>query len=192
MYIEEIKFSETMVAKARCFLDDRAVSDTSTAMYQMVLPEESSPHGQLAPGLRHSIWLGNFNEIADFSQRIAGNETRPKNSETIVEVVDVSKKPRDENFGMEFSGYITVPKTGLYRFSLDSDDGSQLWIAGKLLIDNDGLHSAKRMEATIALERGEHLFEVSFFEKTGQEELKVEWAFPGEEFTEIPPKAFFH
>jgi alpha-L-fucosidase len=191
-YTGQIMLGRTTTSKARCFLGDRPVSDTATAMYEKVVPEASREHEDLSTGLLLRIWLGDFNEVPDFSHRLAENASRNPDSETVVEVVDLSSKPRDEHFGMEFKGYISVPETGLYRFAIDSDDGSQLWIAGKKLIDNDGLHSAKRMEATIALERGQHAFDVFFFEKTGQDELKVEWAYANEPFTAIPPEAYSH
>ena len=33
---------------------------------------------------------------------------------------------------------MTVPETGEYRFATTSDDGSQLWIDGRHVVDNGG------------------------------------------------------
>src|SRR5207249_11017936 len=48
---------------------------------------------------------------------------------------------RFEWFGIEYKGSFTVKKAGHYTFQISSDDGSKLFIDGKLIIDNDGLHS---------------------------------------------------
>jgi signal transduction histidine kinase len=41
---------------------------------------------------------------------------------------DVSVRSRNEDVGLEFSGLLTVPRSGAYTFYLTSDDGSRLWI----------------------------------------------------------------
>lgn len=46
---------------------------------------------------------------------------------------DLAVRTRDENVGLEFNGFITVPRTGLYTFHLASDDGSRLWVGGSFL-----------------------------------------------------------
>jgi signal transduction histidine kinase len=40
---------------------------------------------------------------------------------------------RNEHVGLRFTGYLQVPREGLYTFYLTSDDGSQLFIGGPLL-----------------------------------------------------------
>ena len=39
---------------------------------------------------------------------------------------------------LQFTGQINLPKTGLWSFSLASDDGSILYIDGAMFINNDG------------------------------------------------------
>ena len=187
-YTGPIVLADSAHVKARCFLGDRPVSNTAIVMYAQVSPQEPVKFETKRPGLGLRTWLGDFDQISDFFPSPHSEVI----SETTVGSIGLSKKPRGELFGLSFDGHIFAPKTGLYRFALDSDDGSQLWIAGEKLIDNDGLHSAQRMEATIALERGTHPLAVIYFEKTGQEELIVEWAPPGEKFTKIPPDVLFH
>ena len=40
---------------------------------------------------------------------------------------------------MQFTGHVKLPTTGLWSFSLSSDDGSLLYIDGALFINNDGM-----------------------------------------------------
>jgi hypothetical protein len=87
----------------------------------------------------------------------------------------VSLKPREEYYGLEFLGYVNVPERDVYYFYLSSDDGSNLYIDAKLVVKNDGLHGMKEASGAVALEAGPHLIKVNFFEKTGGDDLKVEW-----------------
>ena len=40
-----------------------------------------------------------------------------------------------DNFYVNWTGVIRIPKDGNYTFYLESDDGSRLWLGGQLLID---------------------------------------------------------
>ena len=188
VYERPVTINRSTTISARCFLGNQPVSQSATARYEKVMPRKAVQFFKQDPGLQLQTWLGSFDKTSDFHPK----GTSPLPDVHVVEVVDLSMQPRPEDFGMVFDGHIQVPATGLYRFALDSDDGSQLWVASKLLIDNDGLHSAKRMEGTIALEQGNHPFKVVFFEKTGQEDLLVEWAPPGSDFRSIPSDVLFH
>jgi len=44
-----------------------------------------------------------------------------------------------DTFASRHTGFLKIAKKGEYTFYLQSDDGSKLWIDGKLVIDNDGL-----------------------------------------------------
>jgi signal transduction histidine kinase len=41
---------------------------------------------------------------------------------------DLGVRTRDQGVALEFSGFITIPRDGLYEFYLASDDGSRLWV----------------------------------------------------------------
>ena len=41
---------------------------------------------------------------------------------------DLGVRTRDESVGLEFSGYLEVPRAGLYAFETESDDGSRLFV----------------------------------------------------------------
>jgi len=56
-------------------------------------------------------------------------------------------RDRFEWFGIEYKGNFRVLHPGRYRFRLDSDDGSKLWIDDSLLIDNDGMHAEYNVRA---------------------------------------------
>jgi len=58
-------------------------------------------------------------------------------------------------------------RTGHYRFSIISDDGSNLWIDNRYTINNDGLHGWRNREATKHLRGGWRLVKLEMFERGG-------------------------
>ena len=98
--------------------------------------------------------------------------------------------PRDR-FGVRIVGSIRAHADGEYRFRLDSDDGSRLFINDEMVIDNDGLHSMRRREGRITLEAGYHPVEVYFFERYGAAGLILEWRPPGVSSWSVVPQTAF-
>lgn len=80
------------------------------------------------------------------------------------------------SFGLHFEGYIHVPQDGIYSFYLTSDDGSRLWLDHRLVVDNDGLHSAQERSGQIALKQGWHRLDLKFLEGGGGYTLRLTWA----------------
>ncbi len=71
------------------------------------------------------------------------------------------------NIGLVIDGYIRIPEDGIYGFVLSSDDGSMLYIDGKVVVDNDGEHSTVIKSASRALRAGYHRIEVQYFDHNG-------------------------
>ncbi len=92
---------------------------------------------------------------------------------------DISPRDQDDNFAFRFSGVIEVPADGLWTFYTSSDDGSQLFIDGALVVDNDGLHGAQEVAGALTLSAGLHDIVVTMFERDGGEVLNVNWEGPG-------------
>ena len=70
----------------------------------------------------------------------------------------------DEWFAIDYEGDFYVTKAGKYRFVLTSDDGARLFIDGKRIIDNDGIHVPETKERSIRLEAGLHHLHVLYFQ----------------------------
>lgn len=71
---------------------------------------------------------------------------------------------RFEWFAIDYTGRFWVEGPGKYRFALASDDGSKLYIDGRRVIDNDGIHATMRVDKTVNLERGIHTIRISYFQ----------------------------
>lgn len=88
---------------------------------------------------------------------------------------------RFEWFGIVYEGRFTLEKGGNYSFRLHSDDGSRLWIDGKVLIDNDGIHPPQSKSAAVFLAPGEHTLWVEYFQGPRESiALSLYATYPGE------------
>ena len=70
-------------------------------------------------------------------------------------------------FGALMTGYLQVAANGTYAFTLNSDDGSLLYIDGALTVDNGGPHTPTLVSGSTFLTAGIHPFKVEFFEDYG-------------------------
>lgn len=74
---------------------------------------------------------------------------------------------------------IVAPSSGRYEFFISSDDGSRLYVDGKEVINNDGLHGMVRKGGGVNLDAGLHELMVTYFDNGGGDGLKLEWSGPG-------------
>lgn len=84
-----------------------------------------------------------------------------------------------DRFAVKYTGELDASKAGSYTFFLNSDDGARLYIDGKLVVDNDGLHAATEKSATVTLTAGRHKVEVRYFEQGGDAVVDLDWSGPG-------------
>ncbi len=85
-------------------------------------------------------------------------------------------------FAVDLEGVFTVETPGLYYFRLTSDDGSQLFIDGALVIDNDGYHPVREATGVAELAAGAHRIRVPYWQGPGPMALVLEVATPGEDY----------
>jgi alpha-L-fucosidase len=182
------RIGATTTVKARGFLGDRPVTRTIVRRFEALRPTSArASTGGLEPGLSCASY-----EVPESIKSCAEITTAGKMvAMSIVATPTVAPKPREEYFGLVFTGSIEVPETGLYRFFVDSDDGSLLRIGDVTVVDNDGPHSATEKSGAIALEKGVHPIELRMFEAAGQDLLRVSWLGPGmTKKAEVPASAW--
>lgn len=94
-------------------------------------------------------------------------------------------------YGMRFKGNITIPSAGTWTFRVTSDDGSDLWINGVRVVNNDGQHSSQSRTGSVVLSAGTVSFECRMFENSGHSNVWLEWRGPGvASYTLVPLSAF--
>jgi mono/diheme cytochrome c family protein len=156
------------------------------AIAMFLLREQKPAAGAVAmPGLRYEMYEHSFPELPEFD-RLTPTTTG------IVERPTLDIARRENDYAVRFLGSIVAPASGKYRFSTTSDDGSQLSINGKLVVDNGGVHAAQERDGEIELTPGPHEFVLTFFQAAGEAVLKVHWEGPGIKREEIPKAVFNH
>ncbi|MEB0280107.1 MULTISPECIES: family 20 glycosylhydrolase [unclassified Mucilaginibacter] len=96
------------------------------------------------------------------------------------------------SFAITYRGYIEIPTTGVYTFYLNCDDGGILKIAGRMVVDNDGNHSAIEKNGQVVLGKGLQPFALDFIEGGGGFALKLKYSFNGSAPAEVPASWFKH
>jgi hypothetical protein len=71
---------------------------------------------------------------------------------------------RFEWFAIDFFGPFAVTEPGVYTFRLQSDDGSILWIDGKVVANNDGAHPPMNVLGNTQLARGVHAIRILYYQ----------------------------
>jgi S1-C subfamily serine protease len=139
----------------------------------------------LVPGVNYQHFRGNWKTLPDF------DKLKPEAS-GLAPTFTLGSYAGKENFASRLTGYIEAPKDGVYLFSARSDDGSRLYIGDQLVVDNDGLHPTAEKRGFIPLQAGKHPICVTFFQGSGDVELKVFYEGPGITRKEIPASALSH
>ncbi len=78
-----------------------------------------------------------------------------------------------DHFAVRFTGSLSIPETNVYRFMLESFDGSKLLIDGQEIISNDGIHYEIKKENFVALGKGPHNVEIQYFDYVRRETLNI-------------------
>jgi parallel beta-helix repeat protein len=136
-------------------------------------------------GLNYSYYeASNYNVVPDFTT-VTPVKTGNLNN------FDISIANRPAQFAINYTGYINVPADGQYTFYTLSDDGSNLYIDGIQVVNNDGPHGLQQISGTIGLQAGLHAISVGYFNQTGDKGLQVSYSGPGISQQQIPSSALY-
>jgi alpha-L-fucosidase len=180
-----IVLDQTTTVRARAFQGDNAVTGTTTETFTKVAAAPAANVEGLRDGLVRDVFHGEWDKLPDFD---AVNTVVT----SIAPAIGLDLTVHAERYGLRFSGYLVIPIDDAYSFALTSDDGSRLYVDGKLAVDNDGLHSSEEKRADLPLAAGAHAIKVEYFNKTGQSELVLRMARAGEKLEPIPSSALKH
>ena len=173
------------VVNARCFRNGKPVSGTSSRKFTLVYPTVARAVNDVKPGLSYRYFEGEWDVMPNFKKM-------PQWYFGTVDSITLAPKKRNENFSMYFFGYIKVPKRALYRFSLESDDGSKLFLDDRLVINNDGLHAMTEKSAEAGLNKGYHPLRIEYFQHLGGSGLQLYIEAPGIPKTKVSKEMLFH
>lgn len=135
------------------------------------------------PGLSYAAY-------EDGWQTLDQMESRKANITGVVAAPNLDVLPREEMVALAFTGWIQVPKDGIYTFSTTSDDGSRWWFGERLVVENDGLHGAIERTGRIGLQAGWHAVRIEYFNARGGRAFDLSWAGPGFTASPVPASAW--
>jgi hypothetical protein len=97
-----------------------------------------------------------------------------------------------DHFYIRWTGKIRLPKDGKYTFFLNSDDGARLFLDGKQVVDNGGIHAAEEQSGGVELKSGDHDLKIEFFENEGEAVCQFSWQAPDKDKEIVPASALSH
>jgi alpha-L-fucosidase len=165
-----VRLDATATVTARAFRDGRPVSPLARASFSKVLPQRAVRVDATEPGLRYEYFEGTFERTADL---------KAPAKRGVVPTFSLSPRGTTRaRFGLRYTGFLRVPKRGVYQFAVTSDDGSRLVVDTETVVDNDGQHAGREKTGVVALAEGWHPIQLDFFQASGDFDLKVHWSGP--------------
>ena len=95
-------------------------------------------------------------------------------------------------FGFVFTGLFHAPADGVYTFDVRAESGSELRVAGDLVIDSRSVNSGNSVRGMVALRRGWHPIQLRFMEYRHNDGLALSWSGPGVDKAPIAPDQLGH
>lgn len=156
--------------------------------------------GDLERGLGVTYYRRIFNLIGEVSEFARTNPGTPGAPITVLDYksgsADVLTSGHADAVGAEIRGVINFAQAGVYTIALESNDGVELSIGGKLIVSDPGVH-ADRFSPLVPVEivePGWYAFEMTYFEKRSTATLRLYWLPPdaagGLKF--VPAEALAH
>ncbi|MFE4059121.1 family 16 glycoside hydrolase [Streptomyces sp. NPDC059096] len=150
---------------------------------------DEKPFGDLPPQ-EPGVTLRVFDIQSPLSKLCDLKPAQTPNVDKLLPTVDWSSTDGfgfTDNFVSQIIGNLHVPSDGTYAFRLISDDGSRLFLGDKKVIDHDGLHGAEPKDGEIALLPGYHPLRIDHFDRSGGQQVTLQWKPPGADaFTLVP------
>lgn len=95
-------------------------------------------------------------------------------------------------FYVRWSGVLRVASAGRYMIFTESDDGTQVCLDGKLVVENGGLHAMQEEEGEVELAAGDHRIKVEYIQFDGGAGCIMKWQPPGAAKEIVPPAVLLH
>lgn len=165
------------VVTARVFLPGGRTSPVSSATIRgtTLRPAVQIAEMSVRPGLRYELFEGRLRTLGGLDELAPA----PSRSGIVRQPALTGDEPA-EGFALRFRGLLNIDEAGVYEFELVSDDGSRLVIGGQVVVDHDGLHSARGKRGSIALAAGLHPLGLDYFQAGGGKALELRLRLSGE------------
>lgn len=185
--VTEIRYTTdgSMPTSASLLYKDPIIVDNSTTFRVLTLGTGSRPGNlyslkydkqtyspavpRLFDGIKCRYFEGNsFSSVKDTVKAKFINEA-------IVNEIAIPSFCREESYALKFTTYIDVPEDDIYTFYQASDDGAVLRIDDRIVIDHDGFKGSNEVRGQVALQKGSHRLELSYFEAGGGNSISLQF-----------------
>ncbi len=198
VYTDPLTFKESTTLKIRSVLPSGKMSPTRTITVEKQVLAPAKAVENAKNGLNMKMAYGYYLNTEELMKATEWKELTIKNLRDIR-----SQEPSWESmrgvkyYGAIATGYVDIPEDGVYYFSSDNEE---VWIDGKLLIDNGGeVKRFSKHDSSVALSKGLHEFKVVFCSHIiggwpsvwNDGSVKIRKA-DAEKFTPIKPEQLFY
>lgn len=166
VYKNSFYIKQSTLIKAAIFNDGQMVSTISDGDFRVVSPSYKDAVAFKVYYCDKIEKLPNFSKLKPVKEGFF-TEFSAKQMEGRID--------RVEQVALVLETYLQIDEAGEYTFFTNSDDGSKLYINGKLVVDNDGDHGVKERSKKISLPVGNHLVRVTNFNGGGDYHLDVKY-----------------
>jgi hypothetical protein len=106
---------------------------------------------------------------------------------------NVLTSDKADGVGARILGFINLPEAGRYLLAMESNDGVRVYLNGKRIINDPGVHSDQFSEnaEVVASAPGWYALKIFYFERKSTATLRMHWQKPGKDsFEVVPPEQF--
>ena len=198
VYSAPIEFTESGILKIRSVLPSGKMSKTRTITVEKQALAPAKEVAKTTPGLEMQVTDGMFLESSKLADVKEWKKSTMKDLRELTSVVKTSESMRGvKQYAAVATGYVNIPEDGVYYISSDNEE---VWIDGKLLINNGGeVKRFSRHDTSVALAAGLHEIKVVFLghiiggwpSNWNDGSVKLRKA-DAERFTRITPEMLVH
>ncbi|MFK3648733.1 family 20 glycosylhydrolase [Lysobacter enzymogenes] len=152
--------------------------------YRSYLPALAKPANP-KPGLEYRVFDWMFSDLT-----MLHASARAPAQRGAADSLDLARFGRSRAFGVQFDGYVQVPADGVYRFALQGDDRSALYLDGEQVIANETYDRTQQTQ--VPLRRGWHRLQLDWYQREGGMSLSLRMAAPGAELQALDLREAVH
>jgi beta-glucosidase len=133
----------------------------------------------LAPdGTNHGL-LGEYFGNPDFKGEPLFTRVDPKIDFECTNNTSPDPRLQPTDYSIRWTGKLAPPRTQKYFLAITSDDGSRLYLDGKMVVDNWGAHGMAQKSCALNLEAGrEYDVRIDYYQEGGDAGMRFGWRDP--------------
>jgi hypothetical protein len=173
--------ADTAVVRARAVAEGEAVTGVSSAVYRRVAGRDADSVVALTRGVRYTYFGdSSLRALSRVASRPAGPDTTALRGDGTLASLAVPPGTTRERFTIRYTGWIRVPRDGVYTIDALADDGVRVWVGDRLVVDGMGYSPAPaESRGDVALRAGLHPVVVTHFQAYDGARLEVHVEGPG-------------